>query len=155
MLFRRKFMPGYCGFCHTIKELTNHHIIARAYRGPDNPDNLIPNICRDCHDQLDNTTSTTRGDLGAGREVPPLQDLRIGQTELQLRAGSVYLDERGNACLDAGSQIYAMRCHLRNGTEKDIELSLSGGSVVFITGSVSSRRRNNWVIFSYAAGPPL
>ena len=137
---------GICSFCGKEKDLTIHHLVAQKYRGNDNPDNLMPHICRDCHDQIENNLDKSRGDIGAGKSFAPLPNFMIGSVPAQMNTGSIYLDEQGKNYIDVGSPFYGMSCHIKDYGQKQIEMALSGGSVVFITGSPG----NSWLIYSYA-----
>lgn len=139
-------MIGECSFCGEEKDLTTHHLIAQKYQGGNEGTNLIPNICRDCHNQIEENINKSRGDVGAGKSVPPMQNFMIGSVQAQLNTGSAYLDEQGRGYIDTGSPFYGMSCHIKNSGQKQIEASLSGGSVVLITGSPT----NSWLIYSYA-----
>lgn len=142
-------MIGICNFCGKNKELTQHEIIAKSYGGSrDDPDNTILNICRDCHNQLEQNINKSRASTGAGRDTPQLQIFPIGSTTAQLQTGSILLDENGLGYIDAGSPIYGMRSHNKISGEKFIEASLSGGRVILITASPS----NSWIIYSVAKG---
>lgn len=136
---------GICNFCGKEKELTTHHLIAQKYQGNDAPKNLIPVICRDCHNQIEENITKSRGDVGAGKSVQAIQYFIIGSVQAQLNTGSTYLDEQGRGYIDTGSPFYGMSCHIKNYGQKYIEASLSGGSVVVITGSPT----NSWLIYSY------
>ena len=140
---------GICKFCGKSKELTKHEIMAQSYGGTrDNVNNVVPDICGECHDQLENNMNKTRGLTGAGRDVQPIKQFSIGSTTAQLQTGSIFLNDSGTGYIDAGSPIYGMRCHNKLTGEQSIEASLSGGSVIFITGSPS----NSWIIYSIARG---
>ena len=139
-------MMGLCSFCNQVKDMTTHHLIAQKYNGGDELTNLRPDICRDCHNQIENKIDKTRGDVGAGKKIPFVQTFTIGSVHAQLNAGSVYLDEQGRGYIDVGSPFYGMSCHIKNVGQKPIEAALSGGSVVLITGSPG----NYWLIYSYA-----
>ncbi len=139
-------MKGVCSFCGEEKDLTIHHLVAQKYQGNDEPTNLRPDICRDCHNQIESNIDKTRGDIGAGKLVAPTQNFTIGNIQAKVNTGSVYLDEQGKSYIDVGSPFYGMSCHIKNQGQKQIEMALSGGSVVFITGS----SENSWLIYSYA-----
>ncbi len=135
-----------CNFCGSDENITTHHLVAQKYRGNNDSSNLMPNICRICHNQIEDNINKSRGDIGAGKNVPQIQNFIIGSVQAQLNAGSVYLDEQGKGYIDVGSPFYGMSCHIKNLGQKNIEVALSGGSVVFITGSPTS----SWLIYSYA-----
>ena len=135
-----------CNFCGSDKNITTHHLVAQKYQGNNDPSNLMPNICRICHNQIEENIKKNRGDIGAGKDVPPIQNFTIGSVQAQLNAGSVYLDEQGKGYIDVGSPFYGMSCHIKNSGQKSIEVALSDGSVVYITGSPT----NSWLIYSYA-----
>lgn len=139
-------MIGICSFCDKETELTTHHLVAQKYQGSDDSSNLRPDICRDCHTQIEESINKSRGDIGAGKNTPPTQNFMIGSIQAQLNTGSTYLDEQGRGYIDAGSPFYGMSCHIKDSGQKHIEASLSGGSVVLITGSPT----NSWLIYSYA-----
>lgn len=139
-------MIGICSFCGEKKELTTHHLVAQKYRGNDELTNLIPDICRDCHNQIEDNINKFRGDTGAGKKIPPVQNFTIGSIQAKLNTGSNYLDEQGKGHIDTGSPFYGMSCHIKNSGQKYIEASLSGGNIVLITGSPA----NSWLIYSYA-----
>lgn len=134
-----------CNFCGSDKNITTHHLVARKYKGDDEPSNLMPNICRSCHDKIEENMNKSRGDVGAGKNVLQIQSFMIGSVQTQLNAGSVYLNEQGKGYIDAGSPFYGLSCHIKNYGQKNIELALSGGSIV-ITGSPT----DSWLIYSYA-----
>ena len=141
-------MKGVCKFCGGEKDLTEHEIMARSYGGTKEVENVIPNICRECHTQLETNIDKNRASAGAGNPVNQIQSFNIGSTEAQLITGSALLNGDGQAQIDAGSPIYGMRCHHQTTGQNYIEVSMSGGSVVLITGSPS----NYWVIYSLAKG---
>jgi len=135
-----------CNFCGLDKNPTTHHLVAKKYQGNDDYLNSMPNICRDCHRQIEDNIDKNRGDIGAGKSVFKIQNFAIGSVQAQLNCGSVYLDKEGNGHIDVGSPFYGMSCHIKDFGQKNIELALSGGSVVFITDSPN----NSWLIYSYA-----
>ncbi len=135
-----------CSFCGKEKKLTTHHLVAQKYMGNDDQSNLRPDICRDCHNQIEGSINKSRGDLGAGKNTPLVQNFMVGSVQAQLNNGSIYLDEQGQGHIDVGSPFYGMSCHIKNHGQKQIEIALSGGSVVFISGSLG----NSWLIYSYA-----
>lgn len=138
---------GACKFCGKNKDLTQHEIMAQSYGGSrEDSNNVIPNICRECHNQLERNMNRQRGLTGAGKNVSPEQEFPIGSTTAQLQTGSVFLNDTGMGYIDAGSPIYGMRCHNKLTREQFIETSLSGGSVILVSGSPS----NSWVIYSVA-----
>lgn len=139
-------MIGLCSFCGQNKELTKHHLIAKKYQGNNETTNLRPDICGDCHKKFEENISKTRMEVGAGKSVPSVQTFTIGSVQAQLTTGSIYLDEQGKGYIDVGSPFYGMSCHIKNAGQRNIEATLSGGNVVFITGSPS----NSWLIYSYA-----
>ena len=138
-------MRGKCSSCGEEKELTIHHLVAQKYQGNDEQTNLIPDICRDCHNKIEESINKSRADLGAGKSIAPTQNFMIGSIQAQLNTGSTFLDEQGEGFIDAGSPFYGMSCHIKNSGQKDIEASLSGGNVVLITGSPT----DSWLIYSY------
>jgi len=135
-----------CDFCGQNKEISIHHRIAQKYNGTDEDTNKITLICIDCHKQLENGINQNRANAGAGNVVLPIQNFIIGSTNAQLITGSTYLDDSGRGFIDAGSPFYGMSCHTKKSGQKYIEASLSGGSIVLITGSPS----NDWLIYSYS-----
>jgi|GEM_PF-6191134 len=139
-------MTGVCAFCHQNRELTVHHIMAQSYNGPNTPDNLIPNICRTCHDALENNMNQNRSLAGAGRDFQPQQNFVIGNVTAQLRTGSTLLDQNGLASVTLDSAIYGMRIHHQQTGENYIEAAMSGNDVAIIAGSPA----NGWVVFSIA-----
>jgi len=138
-------MKGLCDFCQQIKDLiTIHHRIAKKYCGKDNQENLLPNICGDCHKQLENGINHTRANLGAGKNISPIPSFNVGLVPAQLTAGSIYLNEEGKGYLNVGSPFYGMSCHNKQSGQKYIEASSINGSIVLITGSPN----NSWAIYS-------
>ena len=135
-----------CNFCGSDKDMTTHHLVARKYQGNNDPSNLMPNICGICHKKIEDSINQNRGDIGAGKNVPQIQNFTIGSVQAQLNTGSVYLDEQGKGYIDVGSPFYGISCHIKNSGQKNIEVALSCGSVAFITGSPT----NSWLIYSYA-----
>jgi hypothetical protein len=71
-------MRGICKFCGKEKDLTEHEIMARSYGGTKQEDNVIPNICRDCHAQLETNMDKNRAKAGAGNPVTPIQNFNVG-----------------------------------------------------------------------------
>ncbi|MDP1694499.1 MAG: HNH endonuclease [Candidatus Woesearchaeota archaeon] len=138
-------MIGICLFCCQNKELTNHHIIAQSYNGTDDAENLIKDICRECHDRLENKMNEVRGQVGAGR-TPQQLTFTIGQTSAQILTGSILLGNNATGFIDAGSPIFGMRCHNQIIGERYLEATISGGNVIMMTGSPS----NSWVIYAIA-----
>ena len=141
-------MKGICKFCGNEKDLTKHEIMARSYGGIKVVENVIPDICRDCHTQLENNMDKNRASAGAGNSVRPIQSFNIGSTEAQLITGSVLLNTNSQAQTDAGSPIYGMGCHHQTTGQNYIEASMIGESIVLITGSPS----DYWIIYSLARG---
>jgi len=141
-------MKGICRFCGQEKDLTEHEIMARSYGGTKEVNNVIPNICRECHTQLESNMDKNRAKAGAGNPVTPIQSFNIGSTEAQLITGSALLNENGQTQINTGSPIYGMRCHHQRTGQNYIETAISGGSVVLITGSPS----DYWIIYSLARG---
>ncbi len=141
-------MTGICNFCGHVKELTRHHIIAQKYNGSDDGHNIIPDICRSCHDQLEQSINRLRSEVGAGINPSHQQQFMIGSALVQLAAGSAYLDASGMGMIDAGSPILGISCHIKDYGQNNIEAAFSGGSVVLVTGSPA----DSWVIYSYLCG---
>jgi len=142
-------MERICRFCEEEKDLTKHEIMAQSYGGSrEDATNVVPDICKDCHSQLEQNMNMARGLTGAGRNISPVQNFSIGSVNAQLQTGSVYLGNGGTGHIDAGSPIYGMRCHNKVTGEQFIEASMSGGSVILITGSP----HNSWTIYSIAKG---
>ena len=137
-------MIGYCRFCGQINELTNHHKIAKVYDGTDNPNNLIPNTCRQCHDELEEQMNKNRGLMGAGLYVEERKFFNIGTVPLINVNGSAYLSSDGTIGLNVGHDFLGMRCHLQNTGQNNISLNQSGGTVA-IVGSPTDQ----WVFYSY------
>jgi hypothetical protein len=138
-----------CRFCGEERDLTKHEIMAQSYGGKrEDAANVIPDICRECHNQLENNMNKARASAGAGKNIPQFQSFLIGSVDAHLQTGSVYLGNNGVGHIDAGSPIYGMRCHNKVTGEQFIESALSGGSVVLITGSPA----NSWTIYSIAKG---
>ena len=77
-------MIGEYSFCGEEKDLTTHHLVAQKYQGGNEGTNLILNICRDCHNQIEENINKSRGDVGAGKSVPPMQNFMIGSVQAQL-----------------------------------------------------------------------
>lgn len=139
-------MIGVCSFCCKEKELTTHHLIAKKYGGINDQVNLIPNICRNCHDQIEDNIDKTRGDVGAGKSFVQLSNFMIGNVLAKLNSGSIYLDEQGKSHIDVGSPFYGISCHIKDHGQKKIEIALINRNPIFITGSPG----NSWLIYSYA-----
>ena len=137
-----------CRFCGETKEITKHEIIAQSYRGKREDNNIIPNICRKCHTQLETNMDENRAKAGAGKPVSQIQAFNIGSTEAKLVTGSSLLNKDGQAQIDIGSPIYGMRCHHPTSGKNYIEASMSGGNVILISGSPN----NYWIIYSLAKG---
>ena len=138
-------MMGICVFCFQYKELTHHHIIAQSYNGKDDTENLIKDICCECHGTLENKMNEVRGQVGAGRDIQNVV-FNIGQTPAHIISGSVILGDNTRGFIDAGSPIFGMRYHNKTVGERYIEAAISGGNVIMITGSPS----NSWVIYAVA-----
>lgn len=140
-------MKGKCFFCKEDKELTTHHILARNYNGSDDSDNLIPDICRDCHSTLENGMIKAKGLIGAGRDSEVSKELRVGKVTTTLQSGSILLSDTGLGIIDINSPFYGMRVHNKSVGERSLELALSGAEKsIVITGSPPS----SWVIYTIA-----
>ena len=120
-----KMVFGVCKFCGKNKDLTQHEIMAQSYgSGREDVNNVIPDICRECHDQLEQNMNKQRGLAGSGRNIPQFQNFSIGSVTAQLQTGSVYLNNSGIGYIDAGSPIYGMRCHNKITGEQFIESAI-------------------------------
>ena len=140
-------MKGICIFCEKNKDLTRHHIIAQNYNGKDDANNLIPNICEECHISLEKNMDFARAKTGAGIELNQ-SGLIIGKYPIKLITGSIFLDNQSKGMIDVGSPIFGMRMHNQQlGNDVYIEAMISGQTLVCITGSQSP---NTWVVFSIA-----
>jgi len=135
-----------CIFCGKDTNLTKHHIIAKKYYGEDSPENLMKNVCRNCHDDIEDGINKNRAQAGAGNPVPQNQEFSIGSSGANLVTGSSILNEKGTTFLDVDAPIYGVSCHNKSVGEKYLELSLSGAKCVVINGSPSG----SWVIYSIA-----
>lgn len=135
-----------CIFCGRKEDLTSHHIVAKKYCGGDSSENLIKNICRDCHDNIEKGINWNRAQAGAGNRVPKNQSFLIGPSGANLVTGSAILNKEGTTFLDFGAPIFGVSCHNKTVGEKYLELSMSGAKCVVINGSPSG----SWVIYSIA-----
>ena len=139
-------MIDFCSFCQQNKKLTTHHLIAKKYQGGNDIMNVRPDICGNCHKKLEDELNKTRGNVGAGSNITSTQSFNIGSVQANLNTGSVLLDNQSKVFIDVGSPFYGMSCHIKDIGQRNIEASLSGGSVVLITGFPG----NSWLIYSYA-----
>jgi len=140
------FMEGECYFCKENKELTIHHIIAQNYKGKDDSENLIPNVCIKCHPLLERSMDKARGLIGAGKDFDVCPNVMVGKTNVTLKIGSSLLSNTGLALVDLGSPIYGARVHNKIIGQTDMELFISGGVQLAIVGSP----KNSWVVYAIA-----
>lgn len=145
-LFRKRSekMKGICELCNIYRELTKHHTNPRKYGGLDYNENLKPNICEECHRKLENNLEKIRGKLGADKNYRPPESIIVGRTNFQVRTGSELLNENGECVIDTNSPIYGISIHNKITGERKIEIAISGGSLVYITGSPN----NSYVVYA-------
>lgn len=137
-------MEGICVLCQQNKKLTRHHIVPKSYNGKDNHENLIPNICRECHNALEEGTDGARRLIGAGRDSEVAKSFQVGKTSFTLQTGSVLLSDNGLALIDIDSPIYGTRIHNKITGQQNIEVFISGGIQLAVVGSPA----NSWVVYS-------
>ena len=103
-------MRGLYRFRGQEKYLTTHEIIAQKYGGKrEYSNNVIPDICSECHNQLENSMNKARA--SAGNNVSQFQSFTIGSVNVQLQTRSVYIDNIGIGYICPDSPIYGLSCH--------------------------------------------
>ncbi|MEK9179771.1 MAG: HNH endonuclease [Patescibacteria group bacterium] len=135
---------AFCYFCGQNNPLTIHEIIAQSYGGQRILENII-DVCRNCHNQLENNMNKAKGLIGAGRAIPSSQIFSIGSISACLETGSILLNDDGKANLNFGSLIYGMRAHQKSTGENYIEVIFSGNEII-VTGSPAK----DWCFYSIA-----
>jgi hypothetical protein len=141
-------MRGVCAFCNQEGNLTKHHIVGRRYKGNDNPENLIPDICEYCHQQiLEKKTDEARKKLGSGSSLGS-DNFNIGNISACLNTGSTFLNENGQGVINVGSPVLAISIQDKIYGQRNLEILMSGATALFITGP----NPNSWIMYSVAEG---
>jgi len=141
-------VKGICKFCGLEKELTEHHIINREFTGKDEEDNIIPNVCRDCHDEIHKAVQRNIRLMKRGQEVE--KTVVIGSQTMISQAGSVFVGSPLSQSTE-GRPIYGMDFLNTESKEKkhfEATISINGsGTIVAVSGSPSA-----WIYYSFLEG---
>ena len=129
--------------------MTKHHIIGKSNEGGDDIENILFNVCRNCHDEIERIKDWNRGQAGAGRDSGILREIQIGRTNMELVTGSVMVSDNNLALIPLTSPIYGVSLHNKFTGQENIKAFVSGANYQEgVQLAIVSSPSNSWVVYS-------